>query len=504
MLAASSFSDAEKALNLCRQLRGETAQNIVFNIFNIMFIGRDKNLSNCDFSFLDLKKCNLKGGIYTEWYNDDIYPSSFEHSSIDLESFISSGHTAAVSAICEGMNGLFSADTDGSIRHWNYEKTDPDLVIDTQGSAIIGLSYSESQNKLAILKQHSIYSYDIITGKLIQIANSKNTYRYIRYTDDEPEITYDTEPLIWLSISGRKKYDYLENDIPCGCSIINSFHSTILRSYLFGSIHKYDVQTNELCDELDLFKTANGAGITDMQYSIDETRFLVGFGKYLFEFDSKSLSQIHMLEFKSSVKSVLYTRENKIIAAVSTSIMVLNKDFSLYKEFTGESLPNIIKTLDNDGELHFLDTTGTIKHISGDMRVYRTRKPWFKPMAIAFGEFGNGNKHTTMFMITNNKKLSKDSSKKCVGYDFNKNYVYEINKEYEIFNLFYENEQSEYEIYKLANKIIAINKKTSESILFVNYKGITIYGCNFKDISGSLSSPDGLHFLLQNGGIINE
>ncbi len=505
-LSASSFSDAEKSLNAYRGLFDESAQNIVCNVYKIMSIGRDRHLSNCDFSSLDLRKCNLKGGYYSDWYCDNEYPSSFENSYIDLDCFISQGHQATIKSICEGNGGVFTADTEGTVKHWRFDENIPIFTVTTPEGAIISIDYSEKSKQLAILKQHAVYLYDLETDVVSMIASAKSTYRYIRFnTDDQIEVTYDTSPLTWTNLSGVITTDYLSLDIPCGCSAIDSKHTQILRSYLYGTVHRYDPCDNSIIGELNMLEKAEGNGITDIKFSNDDSRFLVGFGNNVFEFDSHSLEQLHKLEFKSLVNSVMYTADDKIVVATGVNIVVLNKDFSYYKEFAGESLPNIIKKLfKDDGKLYFLDTTGTIKLISDKITVSKTRKPWFKPRTIAFGHDGLDRHSTKMFAITSAPKLIGKEKKVCIGYDYEKNAIFDLVKDYEIFNVFHGRDNDEYEIHILANKIVAINKKTSERVLFVNYKGITIHGCNFKNILGSITEDEGIHLLVQNGGIVNE
>lgn len=507
-LSASSFSDAEKSLYLYRGLLGENAQNIVYNVYNIMSIGRDKQLSNCDFSSLDLRKCNLKGGNYSDWYCDNVYSSSFENSYIDMECFISQGHQSSIKSICEGSEGFFTADVEGTVKYWSFNENAPLWSVDTPDGPVICMDYSNNLNQLAILKQHAVYIYDIQTGTISLISSTKNTYRYVRFNnDDQIEITYDIAPLTWVDLSGTKKCDYLSVDIPCGCSAINTMHTEMLKSYLYGMVHKYDVCNNVMITEIDMSKKVDEnviTGITDIKYNTDNSKFLVGFGYYIIEFDSQSLELIHKLKFSSMVNSVLYTTKNKIIVAAGVNIIVLNNDFSYFKEYLGESLPNIVKLFDNDGELYFLDTTGTIKLISDEITVQKTRRPWFKPTAIAFGYDGFDRQRTKMFTTTSARQLTGGKPRTCIGYDYDKNIIFDLSNDYEIFNVFHGKGEPEYEFHKLANKIIAINKKTGERILFVNYKGITIYGCNFKNILGSITKTEGVRLLTQNGGTVND
>ena len=58
-------------------------------------------------------------------------------------------------------------------------------------------------------------------------------------------------------------------------------------------------------------------------------------------------------------------------------------------------------------------------------------------------------------------------------------------------------------VYKLATSVMAVEKEPPfKKKVFINYKGIHIYGCDFREIKGEMAKEENLNFLRQNGGDI--
>lgn len=92
-------------------------QTAVYNILNIMRVGRKDNLSWCDFSGLDLRACKMNQCHFVEWYKNDLFPSSFDGAWIDKEFFLNSGHEANITAVeTDGDELVFSGDQNGVLK----------------------------------------------------------------------------------------------------------------------------------------------------------------------------------------------------------------------------------------------------------------------------------------------------------------------------------------------------------------------------------------------------
>ena len=504
-LVPSEYSDSEKALSVFKGVFNEGAQNAVYNIMTIMSICRNRRLYNCDFSYLDLRKCQLKSCRFSEWYEDSVYPSSFEGAYIDTECFIRSGHQAQVSALCAAGERFFSADLDGNVKCWSMDSDKPGWCVDTGEGAVVCLACYE--NCLAILKQHDVFVYNTESEELRLITTSKNTYRHVRYNESgELEITFDTSPLTWQLLDNEETRCLTQDDMPCGCAIINSSRNKIFRSGMYGIVYVYEQKEAryELTNEIHMRDVLKGKKTTDLKYSCNEETFIVAFGSSVVEYDSETLSIRNILTLNSSVKTVCCLDSGKILVGSGVDIILLNKDFKIESKYVGESLPNILRVMYNKNILYTYDTAGSIKQFSDKMNVNRIRKPSMKFSSVSFGKDNMLDKKDKMFVITADKRFTQKNEPVCVGYDFERNRFFEPSKLYTIFNMFKDSENPDYEIHRLNNKLIIINKNTLKKEVFTSYKGITIFGCNFCNIQGTISEPSGRKLLKQNGGITDE
>ena len=60
------------------------------------------------------------------------------------------------------------------------------------------------------------------------------------------------------------------------------------------------------------------------------------------------------------------------------------------------------------------------------------------------------------------------------------------------------------QIYSIGQTVVAYDEcKNTPAYEYVNYSGIWIFDCSFKDIKGELSEADGQLILKKNGGIVN-
>ena len=66
-------------------------------------------------------------------------------------------------------------------------------------------------------------------------------------------------------------------------------------------------------------------------------------------------------------------------------------------------------------------------------------------------------------------------------------------------------EKSTKKLHKLETSVLAVDKKPPyRKTVFVNYRGVWIFGCSFKGIQGSMAEEKNLYFLKQNGGHVDE
>ncbi|MCL1976595.1 MAG: hypothetical protein FWG55_00560, partial [Candidatus Bathyarchaeota archaeon] len=102
---------------------GNKAQIGVFNALQIINYSCKGNLSNEDFSELDLRMCSL--------VEKDIRGSKFVGSHINRKTFFSNGHTSSVNNVTYSPDGVFlaSASHDRTIKIWKRNKADNKFVL---------------------------------------------------------------------------------------------------------------------------------------------------------------------------------------------------------------------------------------------------------------------------------------------------------------------------------------------------------------------------------------
>ena len=153
-------SVAEQLLSLWRNKEGESTQNAVANIVNIMKIGRQNILAWCDFSNLDLRKCWLNKCRFTVWYEDKYYSSIFDGAWIDRGNFLTDGHESQVSAVVfDGISRAFSGDKNGVVKVYSITERAWTDSIQLQSSAIVDLAWNGKNELLAIMYENIVFCY---------------------------------------------------------------------------------------------------------------------------------------------------------------------------------------------------------------------------------------------------------------------------------------------------------------------------------------------------------
>ena len=169
-IAPSKNSLVEKILSLWRNIEGGHAQTAVYNILNIMRVGRKDNLSWCDFSGLDLRACKMNRCHFVEWYKNDLFPSSFDGAWIDKEFFLNSGHEANITAVeTDGDELVFSGDQNGVLKIYDCNAHTWKKTVQLHNSPIVDLAWNEKEKVLAVLYKKVLFIYSL--EKLAEYAS---------------------------------------------------------------------------------------------------------------------------------------------------------------------------------------------------------------------------------------------------------------------------------------------------------------------------------------------
>ncbi len=238
-----SESPVENMLELFRDKQGEEAQNAVYNIFNIMRIGRGGKLAFCDFSRLDMRKCELVNSVFVNWFNDKIYPCLFDGAYINMSSFIKDGHSAAVTAICtDGRDLIFSGDADGKVRISSISEHVYTDKIDFSDKAVIDIAYCEKNRKIAAVTRNEllIYSLDDKSAEITENPRRDTDYRYTGFDKNgNVPVSSTFEPLMPRLLSGELTEDFPADwgfDVPAGCAKWHPTDEKFVRSRMGQTI----------------------------------------------------------------------------------------------------------------------------------------------------------------------------------------------------------------------------------------------------------------------------
>lgn len=239
----SENSTSEKLLYLWRDKDGEKSQNAVYNLFNIMRIGRKGQLYYCDFSNLDMRKCFLGKNSFVEWDKNNIYPSKFDYAWIDLDSFVIDGHDVPITALCcDGHNTIFSGDESGVVKVFNTEDKKCKKTIDLYNEPVVDIAWESKTERLAIMYKYFLYIYSFKdeTYKKIKNESRNGDFRYVGF-DEKGELTvsYSLEPLTIRYLSGEvipAIPSFFNFDVPARCAKWNPKRVEFVRSRLLQSI----------------------------------------------------------------------------------------------------------------------------------------------------------------------------------------------------------------------------------------------------------------------------
>lgn len=524
----STKSIAEQLLPLWRGAEGEKAQNAVYNLLNVMSVGRRKNLAWCNLADLDLRACSMNGCKFVEWYCDEIYPSTFERSWINRSFFLSDGHEAPVCALCtDGHNIIFSGDRNGCVKIHDRASRKWMTTLHLYNKPVIDLAWNEAAGTLAILYANILFVYSLSEEKTICSVGNKNrskTFRYVSFdSNGELILSYNMEPLVWYTIEDQRLSSQLSYDVPAKCARHNPKKNEIVRSNLLQllSIDVFDEEKGHWIqhpvltqkkDSINLERYQNeqnpidyfyirlrdmGAlgkdGISCICYHPSGNRFIIAIDDLLLELDSATLCLLQKKKFCGKVHSVCYG-DDCIIAGISSQIFVMSYDMSdLYTMHNTqiEMLSTIKEDFNGDG-YYLVGAYGDIKLLDRNLSVKRIRHCPQKPKGLGWVRDRMSGDVQMFFFATqkypNGFRFSFDTANaKPLGWC------------YEIIDL--HTPKKDKKLYKFDTSVKSISTEPPyNKIEYINYRGIWIFECSFLDIKGNMAEPKNRQILEQNGG----
>lgn len=406
---ASKESVAEQLLPMWRDEAGEPAQNAVANLVNVMRIGRRQMLAWCDFSHLDLRKCWLNKCRFTVWYRDHYYPSTFDGAWLDRANFLTDGHEAQISALAfDGRSRVFSGDKAGTVKIYSMEEHAWVDTIRLQSGAVIDLAWNDAEQLLAIMYENIVFCYSMQEKCVVSSygnSSKSKTFRYVQFSqENEINVAFDLEPLVWCDVHGQKLPTGLAYDVPARCARWNPRRKEFIRSNLLQllSVRRYDDSTlswelppalkkrleddNKRREEtqknpretfyLSLRDAgAEGTGsISCIQYNGDGTRVLVAIQTLLVEYDAETFDILNRKTFSEKVLSACYINKGVAVGA-GINLFLLDTDFSEEAVLRGSQIRSINVVAEEyagDGYYVF-SSNGEIKKLNHELIVQSMR-----------------------------------------------------------------------------------------------------------------------------------
>lgn len=459
------------------------------NVIKILKNARNTDLSNCDFSNLNLTKTQLNNCVFYRFFKGKKYPSSFESSTINKENLIFDGHFDTFGAACIKNNILAVFDNSQCIKFWDINSTEQSCINTLENICydIKHMKFFPSDNKLIAASNHEIIVIDIDGDKNEVVYSTNNFIRDIFVEDDTIKYTTLTNPFNLKSIYNDSEEDSCNFKGISSASAINTLGDQIAIGHVCGytSLKVYDYDRNKaiwIDKKVNFYNDTIGS----MDYIPYKNIIIysVKNKKTLYKYDTNSNTVLKKIDLSNGEILSIQCFENKVIVVQRTKLYIFDENFNLV--FTLYVMPNNISALipsDNNEHIYVgnrnmfyefdsnLECKNAYKLPSSEMVIGRrstsSEKYFFNIYHAISLESGNFLKSDKEFVITDKPELRVYGR---VGYKKNKNILTSIDT--------------------VSNSIIA---------RAVIQPGLIINHCNFKKIKGTMTEYRYLKILKQYG-----
>ncbi|MFQ9515097.1 MAG: hypothetical protein ACLRZ9_04625 [Eubacterium sp.] len=303
------------------------------NIINILAYARKHDLSNCDFSNLNLTKTKLNKCIFYRNAKDKIYYSTFENSVINKQNLISYGNYNTLQASCFLNNELAVYDRAGMIKFWNIDSDleTPIRIISNIKYAIKKMLYSSDGNSIVGMTDNEIIKINILETNVEPevLFISQDKLRNIFFTMEG-----DIEYVTILNPYNKKKIcecDILDEYNFYGYTSASAIHSSgkelafgHICGYLGLKIYFFDDDKGEWIDKNINVCTER---INSIEYKGNEKCLLFTTNKNVYEYDTDKNKMINQCEISGKIKNAYYASD-KIVVETNKKVIVFDTDFN--------------------------------------------------------------------------------------------------------------------------------------------------------------------------------
>lgn len=122
-------------------------------------------------------------------------------------------------------------------------------TIRLQSGAVIDLAWNDAEQLLAIMYENIVFCYSMQEKCVVSSygnSSKSKTFRYVQFSqENEINVAFDLEPLVWCDVHGQKLPTGLAYDVPARCARWNPRRKEFIRSNLLQllSVRRYDDST---------------------------------------------------------------------------------------------------------------------------------------------------------------------------------------------------------------------------------------------------------------------
>jgi len=522
-----------KKFEAFKNSESDCEKNAIYNLYNVMRLGRNGNLFTCDFSDLDLRACDLNGVIFSEFDKNKTYTASFDRARIDSKCFYKSGHSAPITSMCiSSDNILYTGDVTGKVFSWDLNDikknvlTEPKREYTVTNDKIIRIALTSDEKKLLAVSNHSLTVFDTVSEAVTE-QHTVPAYKYLKDAREAPdskdsafraEVIYDTDPLTWVPIDSINTGNITnQNCALSGCirkrpdnsgiyAYGNSDGAIRTNNHCFYSLYQHlcnEIQSkkNQGINQKVFYNVKGDSIIRDIRWSPSGKKLLVAYSNTLFEFeytDDNMLKYLSYAAFEGSVFTADYLKDGKVIVCHSVYIDIMETSNNTLTdseyEFSCSYTPNIITTLRKDDMTYLLSTKRELKILDGDLTVKHVRQLKKSVQNVCFAKDLNTDEDFICLLI------KKGDSIFCERYDFFSDKYKEPGSDYKIMDNrdVYSDDPHICFCNRNSKKILSFHRTSQKIDEYKNRGGIFISGCSFKNLKGKTDQIT--EIITQNGG----
>ncbi len=156
--SCNDSSSIVPVLDVVRKEKNENVAMTVANLVELLKFARFKDLSNLDFSELDLTKSNLRTCYMYRFDKGGKYSTTFAKAKINRDSIFTENHFDKILAACTNEDTIVCIDGKGFIKFWEKKRGTkfPKKILTDMSYSISRMFFSKDSSKIFAMTEHEI------------------------------------------------------------------------------------------------------------------------------------------------------------------------------------------------------------------------------------------------------------------------------------------------------------------------------------------------------------